>query len=290
MNPLVSVIMAAYNAGNFIGSALNSVLGQTYSNFELIIVDDASTDNTRGIIESYNDPRLVIIRNTKNLKPAAARNIAIDAAHGKYIALCDADDLCMPSRLKVQVNYLETHIEIDVVGSNAYVFDAAGTIIGGLVLKGTDHQALIKNINWDIPLIHPSIMARATWFKKYRYRDTYHRAQDRELFFRSYKDSIFANIPEFLYAYRDPGRINPKKLFWNNWYEIHMRWRHWQEYQLPKTSVLAFLPLLAGRLSYYGILAALGKSNYGVRLKQLERNPTFHQNQHWLRDCLIKNG
>jgi len=284
-SPLVSVIMAAYNAGQTIGPVIKSTLGQTFSDFEFIIVDDASQDNTKEIINSFPDSRIRMIINRQNYNPAGARNIAIEASKGKYIAVCDADDLNMPTRLEMQVQYLESHPEVDVVGSNAYFFNNFGKIVGTWE-RPVGHPELVKKINRDIPLIHPTIMAKSSWLKAFKYDGLYSRAQDRELFFRTYRISRFANIREYLLAYRDPGRLNPKKLFWNNWYNIFMRWRHWRDYGLPASSLIVFPVIVAGRLFYYSITGLCGRGLMWKHSKTIEPTKYNVACQQWIYECL----
>ena len=285
MQPLVSVIMAAYNAERTIGAAIRSILGQTYQNLELIIVDDASRDRTVEVVMSFSDPRVKLIRNKVNLKQGLARNIAIDAAQGEYIAVQDADDLSMPRRLEMKVNFLQSHPEVDVVGSNAYLVDDSGNILGGLIIKGQSHKELTAQINSKIPLIHPSILGREEWFRTYRYRH-YPRAEDRELFLRSYRHSTFANIPEFLYAYNDPGKLKLRKLVLASWTNLVMRLRHHREYGLPVSSVLVYPLLLGGKWLYWGLLALQGKSLFDLHRQRIPEDEQFRRDQAWIRQCM----
>ncbi len=285
MKPLVSVIMAAYNAEKTVGATIRSILGQTYQNFELIIVDDASKDRTVEVIQSFSDPRIVLLRNQINLKQGLARNKAIDRAKGEFIAVQDADDLSLPTRLEKQVAFLLSHPEVDVVGSNAYLFNDSGAILGGLVTKGNTHQELTDHMNTKMPLIHPSILGKTDWFRRYRYRH-YPRSQDRELFLRSYQHSTFGNIPEFLYAYRDPGKVTLKKVILASWTNFIMRFRHRREYGLPLASVLMYPVLLGGKWLYWGILALLGKSLFALPCQPIPQDERFQRDQAWIYQCL----
>jgi len=113
-SPLVSVIIPAYNQAEFLAETIQSVLNQTYQNFEIIVVNDASTDNTEEIMEQFNDPRLTYIVHEKNLRLSATRNTGINASKGEIIFLLDADDLFHPEKLQVHVDFLEKHPEIGV--------------------------------------------------------------------------------------------------------------------------------------------------------------------------------
>lgn len=285
MGNLISVIIAAYNAEKTIGSTIFSLLNQTWEEFEIIIVDDASRDKTVEVVQSFSDPRIILLRNKINMKQGLARNIGIGHARGEFIAINDADDLSMPNRLEKQVNFLLQRPEVDLVGTNAYLFNQTGKIIGELSINGRNHQELTERINWKIPLIHPSIMGRATWFRKYPYRH-YARSQDRDLFFRSYKNSFYANIPEFLYAYRDPGKICPKKVILASWTNLIMRFRHWREYGLPASSVLIYPLMLGGKWLYWGLLALQGKSLFDLHQQKILRDAKFYQDQAWIFYCL----
>lgn len=117
-SPLVSVLMPAYNCAAFVEQAMNCILGQTYSNFELLIADDASTDSTRKIIESISDARIILYHNDKNIGYLRTWNKLISMAQGDYITFLDADDMCSLNRVERLVNLLETKPEISVVGSN----------------------------------------------------------------------------------------------------------------------------------------------------------------------------
>ncbi len=265
-DPTVSIVMPAYNAAATIGGAIRSTLAQTFTDFELIIVDDCSTDNTAAVVQSFADPRLVLIRNPRNYKLAKSLNIGIGAAKGRYIARLDADDLNLPERLANQVAFLESHPEIDLVGSCAYIFDDRGTIIGTLTFP-TDHEAIVGNI-LSISLLHSTLMGRAVWFRRFPYAEEYTRAQDRELFLRSYRFSRFANLPQFLYAYHDPGKISLPKLIRSLWYNAYMIAKNWRQYYIPVDKVLYFLLIkIPGRMMYYLLSAAMGKNIFWAHIK-----------------------
>lgn len=128
--PLVSIVMPAYNGEKYIGQAIESVLNQTYDNWELDIVDDASTDATLDVIKRYNDKRIKLQKNIKNRGIAYSSNIAIDMSDSKYIAFLDDDDMATEERLEIQVEYLEEHPDIDVLGGRAILINEESEIIG----------------------------------------------------------------------------------------------------------------------------------------------------------------
>ena len=124
--PLVSVVMPLYNAEKYVGEAVESVLSQSYTNFELIIVNDASTDKSVAQVKRIVDRRIVIIENEKNLGIVASRNRGLALAKGKYIAVLDSDDIALPNRLEKQEAFLEANPEYGICGSYYHVINGNG--------------------------------------------------------------------------------------------------------------------------------------------------------------------
>lgn len=159
MQPEVSVILPAYNAERFLKEAIDSVLEQTYSNFELIIINDGSTDNTDAIIQSYSDPRIVYIKQ-ENQGLARALNNGIAKARGNFIARMDADDICMPTRFEKQVKYLQRHPEVSLLSTGTEHINEVGKHLKYLLpVVGK------KNLRWLIqnrfsPISHPAAIIR----------------------------------------------------------------------------------------------------------------------------------
>lgn len=129
MKPLVSVIMPAYNGEKYIGAAIESILNQTYGNWELIIIEDKSTDNTLDVIQKYKDSRISLYLNPCNKGIAYSTNLGITQSKGKYIALLDDDDLATEHRLEWQTEFMEEHSEIDILGGRSVLIDAEGNFI-----------------------------------------------------------------------------------------------------------------------------------------------------------------
>ena len=162
--PLVSVIMPVYNAGSFLHEAIGSILSQTYRNFELIVIDDASTDNSWKIISQYKKqyPRKIkAIRLKRNLNKGgdAAGNVGIELAKGEFIARMDADDISVPIRLEKQVKYMQENPKCSVLGSNAYVIDRNGRPVGEKKVP-LEHDKIYDEYFVFHPMIHPSVMIR----------------------------------------------------------------------------------------------------------------------------------
>lgn len=209
--PLVSVIMPVYNAGRFLVPAIESILKQTYKNFELIIVDDASTDNSWEIIRKYKGrfrKRIIAIQMARNLNKGGdvCANEGLKYARGKYLARMDSDDISHPQRLEKQVAFLEKHRNHFLVGSNAYVIDEKKRIVGekNEPLKSHDIYNAYFTTN---PLIHPSCLYRRIFKnRKFSYEIQYSANNDYLTFFKYIcKNYQFANLEEKLLYYRIHG-------------------------------------------------------------------------------------
>lgn len=205
-DPAVTVLMSAYNGEPYLRKAVESVLGQTFSDFEFLVIDDASTDRTAEIVESYPDPRIRLIHNERNLGLTASLNKGIELARGRYIARMDSDDISMPERLSRQFEFMESHPSVGVCGTWAKTIDPAGNVTGELrALTGTS----LKKLCWrPSPFLHPTVMARTILLISNRYKPEYQQAQDYELWLRLCQKTDFHNIDQFLLLYRKhPGSV-----------------------------------------------------------------------------------
>ncbi len=155
-NPKVTVLMPAYNAGKYIGEAIRSVLEQSFKDFELLIVNDGSTDNTEKIVRAFKDPRIVLI-NQDNKGVASALNAGLSIARADYIARFDADDVCYPNRLKIQYDFITTYPEYSVIGSAADYMDADGHYIFTHHPQGHLNEE-IQQLKYSVcPFIHSCV-------------------------------------------------------------------------------------------------------------------------------------
>lgn len=201
----VSVIIAAYNCAHVIGEAIEGIFSQTYDDWEIIICDDASTDNTLQVIEKYAqlDERITILKNAENKKAAYTRNQCIQVAKGEYIAIEDADDWSMPERLEKQVKYLDDNTHIDFVGVCNNSFDENGIWVKKLFKQ----YPTTKDFLWGFPFSHPSMMFRKEALQKvggYRVAKETIRGQDADMVMRMYAEGLQgANILEHLHCYRE---------------------------------------------------------------------------------------
>jgi len=198
--PTVSVIMPSYNVGKYIGEAMESILNQTFNDFEFIIIDDASSDNTINEIQKHKDPRIKIIENQDNSGPGACMNKAMRIAQGKYIARMDADDISHPSRIQKLYNFLEENSSIDVCGCSMQLFGNESN----RVEFSSDHDEIVCGLFWKSAVPQGAVMMRKNIAqKKNLYYDESFRVGGDWKFWCSIKNHVrFSNLKEILYFYR----------------------------------------------------------------------------------------
>jgi len=203
----ISVLLPFRNASTTIGAAIRSILAQDESDFELLAVDDGSDDGSaaRATEAGAGDPRLRLIADGRGLGLTARLNQLIDAAQGELFARMDADDAAHPSRLRLQRSALDADESIDLIGSAVVVLE--GDEPAGIRRFPLDHDAIVANAWRGIPIVHPTFMGRASWFRRHRYHGDFVRAQDQELLLRTHRESRFANLPDPLLAYRTPQSV-----------------------------------------------------------------------------------
>lgn len=202
MSPRVSVIIAAYNAGPYIGEALASTLAQTFADFEIILVDDGSTDDTLARAGGFDDPRLRVHRNPANLGIAGASNTALALAGGEYVAIMDADDVMMPERLARQVAFLDANPGIAVCGSELEMF---GGEVGRTNPPAGDSDIKANFVDAAGNIANPSAMFRRDFVMTHglRWNTTYATAADFAFWIDCMRaGAVFANLKEPLVRYR----------------------------------------------------------------------------------------
>lgn len=206
-SPKVSVIMGIYNGGKTMKRAIDSIIEQTFTDWELIICDDCSKDNTYKIAVDYaeKDSRIRVIQNEKNMRLAYSLNHCLSVARGEYIARMDDDDICMPERFEKQVKYLDTHPDMSVVGSAVIIFNENGDI--GIRGIGEEYPVR-KPVNLSTPFAHPTIMMRKTAYdilNGYTVSSETLRAEDLDLWYRFRLEKLDGYIiQEPLLRYYEP--------------------------------------------------------------------------------------
>ena len=203
--PVVSVLMPVYNGERFLKEALDSIFAQTFQDFEVIIVDDGSTDNTAEIIHQYDDDaKIVYLRNVQNSGIVATLNNGLTRVRGKYIIRMDADDIALPQRFQIQVDYMDTHPDVGVCGSSIRRFSETYDITEAM---GSNTSYTIAKLMFDTTINHPSAIIRTSILKenKLRYVFDYPHAEDYALWYEISKHASLVNLPDVLLMYRMHG-------------------------------------------------------------------------------------
>ena len=228
-SPTASVLMTTFrNDARDLRRSIDSILGQTFRDFEFIIVFESNDPNCDLVRASYDDPRLVIVRNETNLGRCPSYNKGLGLARGRYLARMDADDLAYPERLERQIGFLIAHPDIAVVGSDVHVVDTDGRVVGRRAFP-TTHQGIVKALTLVNPMCHPTIVwDREKVGEDVRFDLRFSRyCDDLELWMRLIGEGArFANIGEPLLAYKQPGDHRRPI---DNWrYNFRARALHWR--------------------------------------------------------------
>ena len=198
--PVISVILPVYNAEEYIFDSLQSILNQSFGSFEVIVINDGSTDNSESIILQFKDIRIRYIKNEVNLKLIATLNLGLDLARGKYIARLDADDIAFPNRFEKQVAFLEKNSDYGIVGSYAKEFGKSTEVIKYVL----DDESLRFALITHNPFVHSAIMFRYSIVKQYNLqfdKNCIH-VEDYDLWIKILTYTKGQNIPEILVNYR----------------------------------------------------------------------------------------
>lgn len=200
--PEITVLMSVYNGERWLEATINSILCQSENNFEFIIINDGSTDNTSVVIESYDDERLVIV-NQENMGLTKSLNRGLNIARGNFIARIDADDICMPDRLSKQKTFLIKNPDVVLVGSNAILIDESNNDIGYTAYP-TSHDSLLKRLKMFQPVFpHSSLFFRKEMIaREGGYNPYFQRSQDNELYLRLSEKYRLAGLDEYLIKLR----------------------------------------------------------------------------------------
>jgi len=203
-NPKISVIMSVFNGEKYLKESIESVLNQTFRDFEFIIIDDGSDDETPEILKKYTkkDKRIKVIANSENIGLTKSLNKAVRASRGKYIARIDADDIVLPERFDRQVKFMDSNLEVGIVGSSYYLISEEGEIIDKKIPPLRDKELRRVIIRHNV-FCHSSIMVRKEALERAGFYDeNWRSAQDYELYFRIAKYFKLANLKESLVCWR----------------------------------------------------------------------------------------
>jgi len=259
----VTIAISFYNPGEYFEDAIRSVFAQTSEDWELLLVDDGSTDGSLQLAQQVSDERVRVFSDGKNLGLAYRLNQIAGLARGAFIARMDADDLMHPNRISEQLAEAEKS-EADIIGSDAYSIDIHSNVVG--------YRRSLQNVSKPAILLektlflHPTVFARRTWFRKNLYDTGFKRAQDRELWCRSFGQYTYSNIPKPLLYYREVGKYSFTRYVEHKYENIMIILR----YGRGMAGVVTMLMLMlkeALKVVSYGFYRILGKEDVLVRAR-----------------------
>ena len=223
-SPVVSVIMSMRNSESTVGATVRSVLMQTLSDWEMIVIDNGSSDRSGDIVEGFQDGRIRLVRDPVLPDLAARLNQAVALARGEFIARMDADDICFPERLARQVARLREDPQLDLIAAALWFSPARAKLVGEMP-AGLDHRDIVARPFVGFPFPHPTWCGRANWFRNNPYDSDLRYAEDQDLLLRSFRHSRLGGLDEVLLGYRQdelalkkliPGRATFAKSAWRN--------------------------------------------------------------------------
>ena len=261
--PAVSIIMPVYNAGDYLHKAVQSIFAQTIDDWELIAVDDASTDGSWDYLNRIDDQRVRLAQNARNMKQSFTMNRGVDMARGKWIARMDADDISFAVRLEKQLNALENNTEIDVLGCGSInVYDNMEPYL--VCRPVATHKEIVRIASMNFPLLHGGLVGKTGWFKKWPANPKMKFSQDFDFLFRAHKNSVFGNVPEPLYIVRFVGGTSPvTRKIESIYYKSLSLLQNGFKMGLYRETIIG-LASMAPRPLLYLIKAAIGKNQIGL--------------------------
>ncbi len=280
--PAVSVIMSMRNSASTVEAAVRSVLQQTLADFELIVIDNGSSDQSGAIVAGFDDPRIRLVREPRTAFLGTRLKQAVGLCRGEFIARMDADDICFPERLARQVARLCEDPKLDLIGCGAVVFTSKGDLVGELPVP-CDHQQIVSRPFVGFPLPHPTWCGRAAWFRENPYDAEISYAEDQDLLLRSFRRSRFGAVDAVLLAYRQ-DHLALKKLLQGRLTFMGSLWRDGR-------SEGELLPVLAGLTNHLAKaavdIATVGSGLNRVMQQQRLRTVSPEVAAQW-RECSTK--
>ena len=219
-NPLVTIGMPVHNCRTTVAESIASILNQTLEDWELVVFDDGSHDETPDVVRRFADPRIRLVEGKTNRGLPARLNEIVRQTSGTFFARMDGDDISYPNRLMRQVEFLRNHPEVDLVAGAVAVFDGNGEAIG--VRRGPrKHRQICARPYSRFPIAHPTWLGRADWFRRHPYREDAVRIEDWDLLFGAYRQSRFANLQEVVLGYSEAS-LSLRKIAAARWYHSRL--------------------------------------------------------------------
>lgn len=253
MSKFISIGIPFYNAEKFFSDAIRSVLYQTYSNWELILIDDGSKDKSLEIANYFakQDTRIRVISDGFNRKLPARLNQLIKESKGDFVVRMDADDVMHPQRLEKQLSFLEDNIKYDLVSSGLISIDNQNEVKGFRCVSQLYDNFSKPSLSY--PIVHPSVMARKSWYLRNQYSEKFPRAEDFELWTRSIVNNDFkmAVMPELLLYYREEGNLSLDKLVNSYKDTLKIYSQYYSKNNLDAEILRLNFKILVSKLFYY---------------------------------------
>jgi len=267
--PLVTVGIPFYNAENYLSDAVTSTINQTYTNLEIILMDDGSSDASLKIAQAFEkkDRRIKVISDGSNLGLPKRLNQLSEIAKGVYYARMDADDIMFPDRIKQQVEFLTKNPEVDLVGTGLVAINNNNDIIG-LRKRNASNKITLKTALMGVWAAHPTITGTTAWFKNNRYNETLRRSQDFELWIRTVEKSNFASIKEPLLFYREASTSSIKKYMQSTKYSIKTFWKN--KHKTGTSFVILQSLKKLSKLSIYLFFFLMGATNALIEKRSIK--------------------
>ena len=224
----VSVIMSVFNSGTLLKEAVQSIQNQSFKDFEFLIVNDGSTDETRESLKCFSedDDRIQIFDNKKNKGLAASLNMAWKQASGDFIARMDADDISEPERLEKQYVFLKKKQDVCVLGTNASLINRKNETIGKSIRRES-HESLVRHMPTENPFFHSSVMMRKEFLLATGgYDEKFRRSQDYDLWSRGTSIGKYHNLQDCLLRYRVAEKISWSTIYWGSYSKFCHAQRH----------------------------------------------------------------
>lgn len=270
-SPKVTVLTPVYNRERYVAAAIESILAQSFTDFELLLIDDGSTDGSVEIMRTYTtDPRVRLVCNGDNLGEPKTRNRGIDLARGEYIAMLDSDDWAYPTRLEKQVAFLDSHRDVAVVGAWVTEMDETGRSLRRIKILPVSPGELQSRLLFRSCYHHSSIMARTAVLREYRYREQYTVSPDFDLFVRLARKHKLANLPKILVCRRTHANCVTR--------------------EKPQVVKEKNLEIVSGQLADLGIECTPGDLERHFLLLRMNRLPLTHHREYleWANAWLLK--
>src|SRR5258708_459981 len=233
--PLLTIGLPVYNDARHLPGLLSCLLAQSFTDWELIVVDDGSTDKSLETFSAVADPRIRLLRDGRHLGLAARLNQIAGAARGRFVARMDANDLIHPARFGKQVEQLLRHPELDGVGCSLLVIDERMQLCGMRILP-TGHERICAAALQGIRLAHATFTTRREWLLQHPYNEANHCCEDAELWWGSYAGSRFANLPDPLYVYREFESYSLSKYLRAKLAIARLQWKQRRTFGVARTA------------------------------------------------------